>query len=174
MEVAPDAVQSDQEGDQGGVVQTVLTKQLPDVGAVSFVIRMRLGDVDGGDAVAPEGEQKPVEELTRFARPSGSLPAVYLSVVGSVQPGPPHFPRPGAQRHLGFQGAVPAMPAPPSSGAGTAGGKEAVELCRADFSRSRRWAAEIAPWAFSSKAASRAKSVAGACRRAVRWRAKGL
>ena len=42
-------------------------------------------------------------------------------------------PWPGAQRHLGFEAAVPATPAPPSSGAGPAGGKEAVELSRADF-----------------------------------------
>ena len=47
--------------------------------------------------------------------------------------GAAHFPRPGAQRHLGFEGAIPATPAPPPSGTGTAGGKEAVELGRTDF-----------------------------------------
>ena len=39
----------------------------------------------------------------------------------------------GAQGDLGFEGAVPAAPAPPPSGAGPAGGKEAVELSHADF-----------------------------------------
>src|SRR6478735_52328 len=71
MEVAPDGVKFDQEGRQGGIVQTVLTKEFTDVGAVFlfdvgvvvFVIGTGAGDVDGRDAVTPEGEQMPVEEL---------------------------------------------------------------------------------------------------------------
>ena len=71
VEVAPDGVQFDQERGQGGGIQTVLTKQFTDVGAVFlldvgvvvFVIGTGAGDVDGRDAVAPEGEEVPVEEL---------------------------------------------------------------------------------------------------------------
>lgn len=47
--------------------------------------------------------------------------------------GAAHFPRAGAQGDLSFEDAVPAAPAPPSAGAGPAGGQKAVELGGADF-----------------------------------------
>ena len=44
-------------------------------------------------------------------------------------------PRTGAQRDLGFEGAITAAPAPVTSSHGPMRGQEAVELGRADFAQ---------------------------------------
>jgi len=71
MKVAPDGVAFSGGRGQGRVIEPVFPQKFADVGAVFlldvgvviFVVGPGAGDVDGGDAVAPKGEEVPVEEL---------------------------------------------------------------------------------------------------------------